>query len=78
MLEVFDDQGELVRFVTATEAPSYLGPDVSVSMVNKWRQRRMVTGYRVGREVLFRLDELKEVERATRRSVKGGRPRSSA
>lgn len=78
VLEVRDDQGELVRYVTAREAPAYLGADVSEAMVNKWHSRRMVTGYRVGREVLFRLDELKEVEGVTRRSGKSYRNRGSA
>lgn len=67
MLEVRDDQGELVRYISATEAPGYLGPDVTPGMVYKWRQRHMVNGYKVGREVYYRLDELKEVEGVLRR-----------
>lgn len=77
MIELHDDQGNLVRYVTATEAPCYLGPDVTAAMVYKWRQRRMVNAYRVGREKFYRLDELKEVEGVLRRSGRG-RPRRSA
>lgn len=63
------------RFVTATEVGrGYIGGDVTMAMVAMWRKRRMVTPYRVGREVFYRLDELKEVEQATRDTPRG-RPR---
>lgn len=75
VIELRDDQGNLVRYVSATEAPEFCGPDVTRDMVYEWRKRRLVTGYRVGREVLFRLDELKEVEGVTRRSGKSHRGR---
>jgi hypothetical protein len=74
VLEVRDDQGNPVCYVTATEAPDWLGDDVTVDMVNKWHRRRKVTGFRVGREVFFRLDELREVEQVTR-DTPGGHPR---
>jgi hypothetical protein len=57
---------EGIRYVTATEAPDHLGADVTPGMVAMWRQRRMITPYRVGREVYYRLDELIEVEYVTR------------
>lgn len=77
MLEITDDQGRPARYVTATEAPDWLGDDVTVDAVNKWHTRRMVTGYRVGRLVYFRLDELREVEQVTR-DTPSGRPRPTA
>jgi hypothetical protein len=71
MLEV-DGQ----RFVTAREVGGglVLGADISEDAVNQWHRRRKITGYRVGREVFFRLDELREVEQVVRESP-GGRPR---
>jgi hypothetical protein len=76
VIELRDDRGELMRYITAGEASDYLGPDVTPAMVYKWRQRRMVNAYRVGREKYYRLDELKEVEGVLRRSARG-RPRRS-
>lgn len=62
------------RYITAVEAPEYLGSDVKSSRVHDWKRRRLVTGYKMGGLVWFRLDELIEVEFITRRSP-GGRPR---
>jgi hypothetical protein len=73
MLEVHDDQGALVRYVTATEAPEWLGDDVTSGMVAMWRHRHMITPYRVGREVYYRLDELREVEQVTREAPQSHR-----
>jgi hypothetical protein len=65
---------EGIRYVTATEAPDHLGADITRDMIYKWRKRRKITGYRVGKEVYHRLDELIEVEYVTR-GTPDGRPR---
>lgn len=79
MLEIVNEHGEIVVYVTASEAPSHFSPLVRVTqaMVEKWMQRRKVTTYKIGRERYARLDELKEVEYVLRRD-KGGRPRGGA
>lgn len=78
MLEIADENGDPIQYVTATEAPEHFGKwtKVTTAMVNKWHQRRKITGYRVGQRVYFRLDELKAVEFVTRTEVRG-RKRSS-
>lgn len=57
-----------ITYVTATEAPGYLGADVTAEMVRAWGSRRKLNGYRVGRETFYSLDELTDVEFATRNS----------
>lgn len=78
VLDLFDDQGDQVRFVTAKEAPEHFSPVLGVTeaMVNKWHSQRKVTGYRVSRQVFFRLDELQEVEKVTRDTPQSHRRRT--
>lgn len=66
---------EGIEYVTASEAPDRLGADVVPAMVWDWKRRRLVTGYRVGREVYYRLDELIEVEYVLRVAGKGRKRR---
>lgn len=61
-------------YITATEAPSYLGADVAPATVRQWGSRRKVNRYPVGGETYYALIELAEVERVTR-TAKVGRPR---
>jgi hypothetical protein len=66
-----------LSYVTAAEAPASLGPDITAALVRDWKRRRLITGYRVGRETWYRLDELVEVEYVLRNS-RTGRPRRAA
>lgn len=65
-------------YVTAAEveADRLLGDDVKAETVRQWGTRRMANRYRVGAVTYYSLDELTEVEHATRTSV-GGRPRAA-
>jgi hypothetical protein len=76
VLEVPDEHGEIIQYVTATEAPAYFSRRVGVTKgtVATWHKNREITGYRIGREVYFRLSELQDVEYA-KRMTRGGRPR---
>jgi hypothetical protein len=76
VLEIPDEHGNLVEYVTATEAPAHFSPILKVTkaMVEKWMQRRKVNTYKIGKERYCRLDELQEVE-YVRRVDGGGRPR---
>jgi hypothetical protein len=60
-------------WITATEAPAYLGPDVQAQTVRAWAARGKVAGHRIGRETYYRLDDLTEIEHATRTSNRGHR-----
>lgn len=71
MLEILDDQGNMIEYVTAQEAADRLKPDVNTGMIYQWHSRRMITGYRVGRIVWFRWSEIEEVEYVTRRRPQG-------
>lgn len=66
-----------VDYCTPTEAPEQLGGDVTPDMVRQWIYRKLVVGYRVGRETYCKLDDLTEVEYETRIS-RQGRPRGYA
>jgi hypothetical protein len=76
VLEIPDEHGKLITYVTATEAPDHFSPSLKVrkGTVAQWHHDREVTGYRIGRQVYFRLDELQEVE-YVKRTTRGGRPR---
>jgi hypothetical protein len=59
---------------TAAELAARLGPDVTVAMIYRWRDRDGLAEARVGRKVYSPLDQAAELERAKR--VAGhGRPR---
>lgn len=77
MLEIVDENGNPVVYVTATEAPQHFGEwaRVTTGMVEKWMQRRKVQTYKIGKERYARLGELKEVEYVLRTGEQG-RPRS--
>lgn len=63
-------------YYQAAEAAARLGGDVVPRMIWDWKRRRLITGYRVGRAVYFRYDQLVEVEFDTR-TARGGRPRTA-
>jgi hypothetical protein len=58
-------------WVTANEAPDWLGSDVTPEVVRAWASRGKVNGHRVGRETYYDLDDLTETEYATRTSTRG-------
>ena len=58
-------------YITALEAPDYLGDDVRPATVRKWRQRGKLTGYPVGQRTHYLLDDLVEVEYETRQERRG-------
>jgi hypothetical protein len=64
-------------WITAAEAPDWLGPDITATLVRDWARRALVAGHRIGREVYYDLDTLTETEHAVRTS-RAGRRRSSA
>ena len=64
-------------WITAGEAPEYLGSDITPDMVRDWARRGLCRGHRIGREVYYNLDLLTLAEHRTRTS-RGGRPRNSA
>lgn len=66
-----------IAYITATEAPDHLGDDVDPAMVRDWHRRKLIVGYRVGKEVYYRLEGLVEVEYTLRTSGRG-RPRRVA
>lgn len=65
-----------VEYITAEEAPTWIGADVRPGTVRQWGSRRKVNRYRVGNETYYSLIELAEVERTTR-TTRVGRPRAS-
>lgn len=66
-----------IEYVTAQEAADRLGPDIVPAMIRDWKRRRLVTGYKIGAVMYYRLAELVEVEFVLRDSGRG-RPRRSA
>lgn len=66
-----------VRYITASEAAEYLGPDVTPELVRDWKRRGLIVGHRVGRCTWYRLDDLTEVEYQVRIN-RAGRPRHAA
>ena len=65
------------RWITTSEAPEWLGPDITTDMVRDWARRKLLAGHRIGRETYYDLDHLTETEHAVRTS-RGGRRRGSA
>jgi hypothetical protein len=63
-----------IEYVTAQDGADRLGSDINPGMIYQWHSRHMVTGYKVGKIVWFRWDELQEVEYVTR-TTRAGRPR---
>jgi hypothetical protein len=76
VLEIPDEHGKLITYVTATEAPDHFSPILKVTraMVEKWMARHKVQTYKIGKERYCRLEELQDVEYVMRRDG-GGRPR---
>ncbi len=75
-IELRDDQGNVIEYVTAEEGAERLGPDIKPSTIWKWHSDHDVNGYRIGRSVWFRLSDLEDVEAVKFRTPQG-RPRGS-
>jgi hypothetical protein len=75
VLEVTNDAGETIRYITAVEVSDHLGPDVVPDMLRDWQRRRLITGYRVGKATYYRIDEVREVEYVLRSGGRGRKRR---
>lgn len=61
------------RWISATEAPDHLGPDVTPDIVRSWARHGWISGHRVGSKVYYDLDALTEEEHRTRTSKRGNK-----
>jgi hypothetical protein len=77
LLEITNNDGVTIHYITATEVTDHLGPDVVPAMLRDWQRRHLITGYRVGKVTWYRLDEVREVEYVLRHGGRGRKRRAT-
>lgn len=62
-----------IGYATAAEIAAQLGRKVTAAAVRRWADRDGLTAHRLGRRVVYRLDEATQIECDKRYSTRGRR-----